>query len=127
DVRINIHPLPPCQGDPQWLEIAWNHLIANAIKFTQPRTVATLEIGAGMLEKTPFYFVRDNGIGFDMKYVDKIFGVFQRLHIEDEFEGTGMGLALTSRIIEQHGGRIWANASVNQGATFFFTLNESET
>ncbi|NUM46297.1 MAG: PAS domain S-box protein [Anaerolineales bacterium] len=124
NVHMILHPLPSCQGDPKLLEQVWGHLLSNALKFTQASAEPRIEIGAGVTDGIPHYLIRDNGIGFDMKYVHKLFGVFQRLHIEDEYEGTGMGLALAGRIIEQHRGKIWAVGRVNEGATFFFTLDE---
>jgi PAS domain S-box-containing protein len=124
-VAIAIGELPACQGDPGLLLQVWINLLSNALKFTRRREVAHIEIGcqAGEQGET-VYFVRDNGVGFNMRYSGKLFGVFQRLHPADEFEGTGVGLALVQRIIQRHGGRIWAEAQPDAGATFFFILGE---
>ena len=98
------------------------NLIDNAVKYSRPRPHAVIEVGVGNADGEKYVFVRDNGVGFDMRYARKLFGVFQRLHRHDEFEGTGIGLATVSRIIERHGGRIWAESRLNQGAEFRFTL-----
>ena len=100
-------------------------MISNGIKYTRPRTTAVIEIGHQDVAGAQAFFIRDNGVGFNMKYADKLFGVFQRLHREEEFEGTGVGLATVRRIVELEGGRIWAQAELDKGATFYFTLNGS--
>ena len=121
-VETVIHPMPPVTGDPALLRQVLANVIANAFKFTGRRPHPRVEIGAQTERSEVVYYVKDNGVGFDMRYADKLFGVFQRLHRGDEFEGTGVGLALAQRIIQRHGGRIWAEGKVNEGATFFFTL-----
>jgi len=114
--------LPAANGDPTLLRQVWANLLSNAIKYSRYVQQARIEIGALAEEKKNVYYVRDNGAGFDMKYADKLFGVFQRLHRAEEFEGTGIGLAIVQRVVHRHGGRVWAEAKVNQGATFYFTL-----
>jgi PAS domain S-box-containing protein len=120
DIRIGV--LPECQGDVGLLNQVWINLISNALKYTRREATAVIEIGCKLDHGENVYFVRDNGAGFNMRYVNKLFGVFQRLHRAEEFEGTGVGLAIVQRIIHRHGGRIWADAALNQGATFSFTL-----
>ena len=120
-------PLPSVQGDPSLLRQVFCNLILNAVKYSRKRDVAKIEIGCAEKTKNEvIIFVRDNGVGFDMKYADKLFGVFQRLHGQDEFEGTGIGLANVRRIVARHGGRTWAEAKVDEGATFFVTLKPYE-
>jgi signal transduction histidine kinase len=109
-------------ADPRLLRAALENLLGNAWKFTGKKAAALIELGVDGEQRGPVYFIRDNGAGFDMTYAGKLFGVFQRLHAASEFEGTGVGLATVQRIIARHGGRIWAKSTVNEGATFFFTL-----
>ncbi|UBF28941.1 GAF domain-containing protein [Kovacikia minuta CCNUW1] len=121
-VEFEIADLPLCQADLSLLRQVWVNLLSNAIKYTRHRTQARIEIGFRVNSAEITYFVRDNGTGFDMRYADKLFGVFQRLHRDDEFEGTGIGLAIVQRILHRHGGRIWVEAAVDQGSIFYFTL-----
>ena len=121
-VKITIANLPPCSANLRLLDKVYEGLISNAIKFTRNCPVSQIEIGVLERDDRQVYFVRDNGAGFDMKYYDKLFGVFQRLHHVSEFEGIGASLAIVQRIINRHGGRVWAEAEVDKGATFFFTI-----
>ena len=122
-VELRIGELPRCLADPALLRQVWVNLLSNALKYTQKREAAVVEIGCEAKPEGNVYFVRDNGTGFDMRYANKLFGVFQRLHREEDYEGTGVGLAIVQRIVHRHGGRIWAEAAVNRGATFYFTLD----
>jgi PAS domain S-box-containing protein len=122
-IAWNVAPLPVVHADPAMLRLAIENLVSNAVKYTRPREEARIEIG--IEEGDPLesvFYVRDNGVGFDARYADKLFGVFQRLHRADEFEGTGIGLANVRRIIHRHGGRTWAHGDVGKGATFYFSL-----
>lgn len=119
---LRVAELPTCLGDRALLRQVWANLLSNAFKYTKNRSPAIIEIGSQSGPRGQVYFVRDNGAGFDMRYADKLFGVFQRLHSEEEYAGTGVGLAIVQRIVQRHGGSIWAEAAVNQGATFYFTL-----
>src|SRR5438067_2279089 len=121
-VEVVLSPLPPASGDAALLRHVLVNLIGNAFKFSVKRAHPKVEIGAEQHGSELAYYVKDNGVGFDMQYAGKLFGVFQRLHRPDEFEGTGVGLALAQRIIQRHGGRIWAEGKVNEGATVRFTL-----
>lgn len=122
EIDMRIGDLPPCEGDPALLKQIWANLLSNALKYTQKRELTVVEIGFEPTPKGDAFFVRDNGTGFDMRYANKLFGVFQRLHRAEDYEGTGVGLAIVQRIIHRHGGQIWAEAAVNRGATFYFTL-----
>lgn len=121
-IEVHIAALPPAQADPTLIEQVWVNLCSNALKYTRLRPLARIEIGVQDSSDEAAYFIRDNGVGFDMKYADRLFGVFQRLHLADEFEGVGIGLANVKRIIERHGGKVWAHAEPDRGATFYFTL-----
>ena len=122
DIAWKVGELPEAYCDGSMLRLVFVNLISNAVKFTRPRPKADIEIGC-IPEKDEFvFFVRDNGVGFDPKYQDKLFGVFQRLHHQDEFEGTGIGLANVRRLIHRHGGRTWADGKIEKGATFYFSL-----
>ena len=121
-VEMTIGDLPPCDADPQLIRQVFLNLLANAYKYTRKRDVARIEVGAFPRDGKNVYYVRDNGAGFDMRYSEKLFGVFQRLHDKKEFEGTGVGLAIVHNIVNRHGGNIWAEAYLDKGATFFFTL-----
>jgi PAS domain S-box-containing protein len=125
-VEWKIGSLPFVECDPALMKQVFQNLLSNAVKFTGPRSQAVIEVGQTEQEGTPVVFVRDNGVGFNMKYADKLFGVFQRLHRPEDFEGTGVGLATVQRIIQKHGGRIWGEAELDKGATFYFTLGTSE-
>jgi PAS domain S-box-containing protein len=123
-IEIRTNDLPPCQGDRALLKQVWVNLLSNAVKYTRKSERAVVEIGCVRKNNENVYSIRDNGTGFDMKYAHKLFGVFQRLHRAEDYEGTGVGLAIVQRVIHRHGGRIWAEAALEQGATFYFTLEE---
>jgi signal transduction histidine kinase len=120
--RLSVKPMPPMRGDRALLRQVWINLLANAFKFSAKATVPMVEAGGYAQGGEAVYYVADNGVGFDMKYYDKLFGVFQRLHRVDDFPGTGVGLAIVQRIVARHGGRSWAQAGVDQGATFYFAF-----
>lgn len=123
--RVTVAPLPAASGDAALLRVAVRNLVSNALKFSRRRDPPIVEIGSRAGPEGTEYFVRDNGVGFDPKYSGKLFGVFQKLHPVDEYTGTGIGLAVVRRIIERHGGRVWAESEVDRGATFWFTLGRS--
>lgn len=122
NVRFELGPIPNCIGDRTLLRLVFHNLLSNALKYSRGREEALVEIGAQTLNEETIYYVEDNGTGFDMRYVDNLFKVFQRLHKESKFEGTGVGLASVKRIIERHGGRVWAEGKVGEGASFYFAL-----
>lgn len=121
-VEIKVNPLPPARGDRDMIREALQNLLGNAFKFTRARETAVIEISGWEEERENIYCIRDNGVGFDMQYVGKLFEAFQRLHLEKEYEGTGMGLAIVRRIIQRHDGRVWAEGKVGEGAKFCFSL-----
>ena len=121
-VEVTVDALPVSEGDPVLLKQVWLNLISNALKYSRNREKSLVHIGSETIDGVVTLFIRDNGTGFDMRYADKLFGVFQRFHRAEDYEGTGVGLAIAHRIIQRHGGRIWAEAAVDRGATFHFTL-----
>ncbi|MGB8355515.1 MAG: ATP-binding protein [Chthoniobacteraceae bacterium] len=124
-VEVEVAELPPCTGDATLLKQVFVNLLCNALKYSTGSDPAVIKVGSVEENEETIYFVQDNGAGFDMAYADKLFQVFQRLHGADEFEGSGVGLAIVQRIIQRHGGRIWAKSEVNKGAVFYFTLGKA--
>jgi two-component system sensor kinase len=121
-IIFRFHPLPPAPGEETMIHQVFFNLIGNALKFTRPRETAVIEVGGGVNGTENVYYVRDNGVGFDMAGSERLFRLFSRLHTEREFEGTGAGLAIVGRIIERHGGRVWAEGRAGAGAVFYFSL-----
>jgi light-regulated signal transduction histidine kinase (bacteriophytochrome) len=121
-IEIHIGEMPTCFADPSLLEQVFVNLIANALKFTKQESLAKIEVDGHQQDNEIIFMVKDNGVGFDMKYGDRLFHVFQRLHHDEDFEGTGVGLANVQRIVQRHEGRVWAEAEIGQGAVFFFSL-----
>jgi PAS domain S-box-containing protein len=127
-IHLILSDLPPCRGDHRLLNLVWINLVSNAFKYTKDREEARIEIGWMPDDRVPdmyIYYVKDNGVGFDMKYAHKLFGVFQRLHRQEDFEGSGVGLAIVQRIVHRHEGRVWAEGKIDDGATFYFSLRKA--
>jgi PAS domain S-box-containing protein len=127
DIQWTVGALPTWECDPGLMKVVFTNLLSNAAKYSRDRTPAIVEVGQGVHDGRHTVFVRDNGVGFDMKYADKLFGVFQRLHRVEDFEGTGVGLATVQRIIHKHRGQIWAESEPDRGATFYFTIGGADT
>ncbi|HYQ60644.1 MAG TPA: PAS domain S-box protein, partial [Desulfatiglandales bacterium] len=121
-LELNLRALPPACGDPAMIRQVFMNLLSNAFKFTRPKARGIIEIGGKVEDGMNTYYVKDNGVGFDMADVNKLFEVFKRLHSSEEFEGTGIGLAIVKRIVERHSGRVWAEGKIAEGATFYFSL-----
>ncbi|MDZ7721447.1 MAG: ATP-binding protein [candidate division KSB1 bacterium] len=125
-IQLNLEPLENSVGDTSMIRHVWNNLLSNAVKFTGQQDPANIHVFSTRKNSSVVYCVRDNGAGFDMKYKDKLFGVFQRLHSEKQFPGTGVGLALVKRIVERHHGKVWGESRVGEGASFYFSLPARE-
>lgn len=125
-VDVRVGELLPGRADPDLIRLVWLALLGNAVKFTGARAAAVIEVGSRPRPAGPEYFVRDNGVGFEMQYADKLFGLFQRMHRAEEFPGVGADLAVARRIVARHGGRMWAEAALDHGATFHFSLPPAE-
>jgi light-regulated signal transduction histidine kinase (bacteriophytochrome) len=123
---VRLDALPRARADRALMRQVWVNLVGNALKYSGKRNDAEIEIGGRQETGQNVYWVRDNGVGFDMRYADKLFGVFQRLHRSDEFDGTGVGLAIVQRVVTRHGGRVWAEAKPGQGACFHFSLPQGD-
>ena len=121
-IAFNLENIPPARGERLLIEQVWVNLLGNAVKYTRPRELPTVIVTATDEGDEVHYSVQDNGVGFDARYADKLFGVFQRLHGSQEFEGTGIGLALVAKIVQRHNGRVWADAELDRGAVFTFSL-----
>jgi PAS domain S-box-containing protein len=126
NIQLEMKSLPSCHGDSSLLRQVFVNLFTNAIKFTEPREIASIEVGSMERGDEIVFYIKDNGVVFDMEYKDKLFNIFQRLHSSDDFKGTGAGLAIVRRIIEKHGGKVWAESKLGEGATFYFTLPANE-
>ena len=126
-VEFQISDLPAASGDQSLLRQVWINLISNAVKYSGNKPEPKVEIGAIDKGAEIIYYVKDNGVGFDMEYYDKLFGVFQRLHSDEEFEGTGIGLAIVQKIVRRHNGKIWGESILNEGASFYFSLKKTNT
>ena len=123
-IKFSVDSIPSTYGDIEMMKSVWSNLIENAVKFTQKKELAQISIGAEETDDKIIYYIKDNGAGFDMQYATKLFTVFHRLHALEDYDGTGVGLATVQRIINRHGGKIWAVATVGEGATFHFSLNK---
>jgi light-regulated signal transduction histidine kinase (bacteriophytochrome) len=126
DVRVKIGRLPACDADPVLLAQVYSNLLANAVKYTRKKDMAEITVGHLRDEEESVYYVKDNGVGFDAAYAGKLFGVFQRLHSDADYEGTGVGLAIVQRIVQRHGGRVWAESQPDKGAAFFFSVGKGQ-
>jgi light-regulated signal transduction histidine kinase (bacteriophytochrome) len=126
DIEIQLDPMPLASGDPVLLKQVFINLVSNGLKFSRDRKPAKIHIGSFFKDQERVYFVRDNGVGFDMSYAHRIFGVFEKLHSNERYEGTGVGLAIVENIVKRHGGKVWAESQPDCGACFFFTLGESD-
>jgi two-component system sensor kinase len=122
DIELELEPLPQVYADRTLLQQVISNLLSNSIKFTTPRDTSIIKVGFQVAKKEYIYYVQDNGVGFNMKYSGKLFGLFQRLHGQNEFEGTGVGLSIVQRIIRRHGGDVWGEGEVDKGATIYFSL-----
>jgi len=125
-IDFEIKNVPSGWGDRTLIKQVYSNLLSNAVKYTKFKDRASIETGGYKKGDENIYYIKDNGVGFDMKYYDKLFGVFQRLHSADDYEGTGVGLAIVQRIIHRHGGRVWAEGKVEEGAIFYFTLLQKD-